>query len=140
MALVALAVAATAGCSSGSGTPAAGPQHSSHATTATHWWSGSDYCGILRQTMRAGHSILAGAAATDPDLLAATKAFVADLTSAAPAGVRTQWQVLGPALTDLVASGGTPTAVSGVDTRRVSVAATAIAQDAKSRCHVDVSA
>jgi hypothetical protein len=124
------------GCSTSS--PAVHQQ--STTRTTTHWWSGTDYCEILRQTMRAGHSVLAGTDANDPALLTATKAFVADLTAAAPDPVRSQWQVLGPALTDLVGSGGKLGAVSGVDSRRVSAAATAIAADAKSRCSLNLSA
>lgn len=136
-----LAGAAIAGCSADPAAPPSLTQHSSaHATIATHWWSGSDYCGILRQTIRARHSIFAGASADDPALLAATKSFVSDLTAAAPEPVRAQWLVLGPALTELVESAGKLSAVSGVNTRRVSVAATAVAADAKTRCHVDVSA
>lgn len=104
------------------------------------WWSGTDYCDILRQTMRAGHSVLGATKAGDPALLVATKAFVADLTASAPKDVRAQWQVLGPALTQLVESGGKLTAVSGANSRAVAAAATAIATDAKTRCHVDVSA
>jgi hypothetical protein len=129
-----------AGCTSSSPAVPTAPRHPAHATTTTHWWSGADYCGILRQTMRAGHSILPGATAGDPALLTATKAFVSDLTDAAPGSVRAQWQILGPALTDLVSSGGKLSAVSGVDSRAVAAAATVIAADAKTRCHVDVSA
>jgi hypothetical protein len=126
-----------AGCSSSS---SARPSQNSTTATTTHWWSGTSYCGILRQTIRAGHSVLAGTKANDPALLTATKAFVADLTAAAPDPVRAQWRVLGPALTDLVGSAGKLGAVSGVNSRLVSAAATAIAADAKSRCDLDLSA
>jgi hypothetical protein len=134
-----VAGAAVAGCSS-SAAPLPGEQHSTRPTTATQWWSATDYCGILRQTMKAGHSVLAGVTAEDPALLVATKTFVTELTASAPSEIRTQWQVLGPALLQLVESGGKLSAVSGVNTRQVSAAATAIAADAKTRCHVDVSA
>jgi hypothetical protein len=135
-----LAGAAIAGCSSAPPPLPLSRQSSTHATAAMHWWSGSDYCGILRQTLRAGHSIMAGVTAEDPDLLAVTRSFVSDLTAAAPGPVRAQWLVLGPALTALVRSGGKLSAVSGVDARRVSAAATAIATDARTRCRVEVNA
>jgi hypothetical protein len=139
--VVALAAASAviAGCSSSAPSTGAQP-HSTSAATTTHWWTSTDYCSILRQTVRAGHSVLAGTAATDPKLLATTKTFVSDVTASAPSEVRAQWQVLGPALTQLVESGGKLATISGVNTREVSAAATAIASDAKTRCHVDVSA
>jgi hypothetical protein len=135
-----LASGVIAACSSSAPSTPAQDRQAAGTATATHWWSGTDYCTILRQTMRAGHSILPGATAGDPKLLTATKAFVSDLTAAAPDSVRAQWQVLGPALTDLVESGGKPSAISGVNSRLVAAAATAIAADAKARCRVDVSA
>jgi hypothetical protein len=139
IAVAALLVGAViAGCSS----PSVPATHRRSGTTATttHWWSGTSYCGILRQTIRAGHSVLAGTNAGDPALLTATKSFVADLTAAAPDPVRSHWLVLGPALTELVGSGDKPAAISGVDSRQVSAAAASIAADAKVRCHVDLSA
>lgn len=139
--LAALAVGALiAGCSASTSAPPAAHHRTASATTATHWWSSTDYCAILRQTMRAGHSVLPGATADDPQLLAATKAFVSDLTASAPTEVRAQWRVLGPALSELVESGGKLTAVSGVNTRLVSAAASTVAADARTRCHVDLGA
>lgn len=124
-----------AGCSSSPPLP-----HSTHKRqTSVRWWTSTDYCGILRDTLRAGNSILPGAGANAPERLTATKRFVASVTSAAPGQVRAQWQVLGPALTQLVESGGKPAAISGVNTRLVSQAATAIAADAKTRCRLDLS-
>lgn len=134
-----VAGAVLAGCSSPSAAPLVPTTQQTTSAATTQWWSGSDYCAILRQTIRAGHSALSGAKAGDPALLATTKAFVSDLIAAAPAPVSAQWQVFGPALTDLIGSGGKPTAMSGANNRRVAAAAAAIATDAKSRCHVDVS-
>lgn len=130
--------AVIAGCSASSSAPPASHSQPSSATLK-QWWSGTDYCSILRQTVQAGQSALVNATADDPALLATTKSFVSDLIAAAPGPVRAQWQVLGPALTDLVSSGGKLHPVSGANSRRVAAAAAAIAADAKSRCHVDVS-
>lgn len=134
-----VAGALVAGCSSDPAdtAPPGAPQPST--SVATQWWSAKGYCGILRQTLLAGHSILPGAAAGDPELLTATRKFVASVTAAAPGKVRAQWQVLGPALTQLVETGGTPGNISGVNTRLVAQAAAAIASDAKKRCQLDVS-
>lgn len=140
----ALAGAVLAGCSSTSPGPSSssapvGGQSTHASTSAVHWWTSSDYCGMLRDTVRAGHSILPGAKAGDPQLLTATKAFVASVTAAAPSGIRAQWNVLGPTVVQLVESGGKLTAMSGVDSRLVAQAATAISADAKARCHVNIS-
>jgi hypothetical protein len=147
-ALTALAAGlALAGCSSSSPpsapvsspVPPVGATQSAEGRTAVHWWSATDYCGILRDTLRAGHSILPGAKAGDPALLTATKGFVASITAAAPSAIRGQWQVLGPAVIQLVESGGMASQMSGVNTRLVAQAGAAIAADAKTRCHLDIS-
>ena len=113
-------------------------------TIATRWWSNSaaqsgsridpahpdavasklhpsrsDYCQMLKQTLAAKKSILPGVAATDPALLASTKAFVSELEAVAPTPVTGSWRLLGSAVTSLVASGGDATKVKGVDAAAV---------------------
>jgi hypothetical protein len=148
------------------GTPtltAAGETFSS-ALVATRWWSNSahgvgtvldpknpedgaaglgpsssDYCGMLRQTVAAGKSILPGVTAKDPALLTSTRAFVAELEAVAPASIAGSWQVLGPAVTTLVESGGDLASVKRVDVAAVRKAANTVAADAKRSCGVDLS-
>jgi hypothetical protein len=133
--------------------------------TATRWWSNSavsagsvidvqhpqaaaaklhesqqDYCGMLRDTVRADKSIMPGVGATDPTLVASTKAFVSELERVAPSPVARSWQVLGDVVLKLVASGGDLSKVKGVDQAAVQRAGTAVAAHAKSTCHVNVSA
>jgi hypothetical protein len=153
-ACVVLALApAAAACGGGGGGPAApsgqqprlvtvtdGSSTSAQTRAAAHWWStGADYCTILRQTLRAGRSILPGVTAKDPALLASTKAFLADLEAAAPAAVAGPWHVLGHAVITLVASGGDPTKVKGVDAAAVRRAASTVAAQARHSCGVDLS-
>src|SRR5205085_3707019 len=101
-----------------------GPHSTSRAPSAagsaqvTRWWSGgagTDYCGMLRETVKAGRSILPGVGADDPARLASTKAFVADLERLAPSAVAGAWRVLGPAVVKIVASGGHLDQVKGID-------------------------
>jgi len=135
-----VALVPLAGCTGGSsGGSSAGRVAASPAAQHVQWWSGGDYCGMLRQTVRAGRSILPGVGADDPTRLATTKAFVADLERSAPASVSGAWHVLGPAVVKIVASGGNLRQVKGIDPAAVQHAATAIAAHAKAACHVDVS-
>ena len=133
------------------------------STIATRWWSNSaakdgstidpsdptaaaahlkpnrdQYCSMLKQTVGAGKSILPGATATDPRLLASTEAFVAELQAVAPAQVSSQWKTLGDVLIQFVKTGGK--SAGSVSTSALTAAATTISTDAKSRCHVDISA
>ena len=96
------------------------------------------YCDMLRQTVKAGHSILPGVSANSPALLTSTEAFLADLQGVAPAEVSAQWKVLSASVLALVKSGGKSTA--GVDAAQVSTAAATVATDAKSRCGVNLAA
>jgi hypothetical protein len=141
-----------------------GGQSYSSALTATRWWSNranpvgssldtvhpeagaaglstspTDYCGMLRQTVAAGRSILPGVTANDPALLTSTRAFLAELEAVAPAPVAGPWRVLGPAVITLVESGGDSAAVKTVDAAAVSAAARTVAADAKRSCGVDLS-
>jgi hypothetical protein len=139
---------------------------SSPASTlvATRWWSNSatttgtlidpknpqelvgklqssrhDYCGMLRQTVAAGHSILQGVTAHDPALLTSTKAFVAELGAVAPSRLAGSWKVLGSAVITIVASGGDTAKVKTIDAAAVRTAASTVAADAKHSCGVDLS-
>jgi hypothetical protein len=133
------------------------------STIATRWWSNSaatdgstidpsdptaaaarlkpnrdQYCTMLKQTVGAGKSILSGATATDPRLLASTEAFVAELQAVAPSEVSSQWKTLGDVLIQFVKTGGK--SAGNVSTSALTAAAATISTDAKSRCHVDISA
>lgn len=136
----------------------------SSALVATRWWSNSantlgsvldtkhpeagaaglsvsptDYCGMLRQTVAAGKSILPGVTANDPALLTSTRAFLAELEAVAPPSVAGSWQVLGHAVITFVESGGDSTTVKRVDAAAVRKAASTVAADAKHSCGVDLS-
>jgi hypothetical protein len=133
-----LLVAPLAAACSGDGGTGAGASASSAA--AVRWWTPrAGYCELLRETVRAGRSILLGVGADDPALLDSTRAFVGELERTAPAPVAGSWRVLGPAVVDLVGSRGDLTKVAKLDRTAVQRAATAIAAHAKSSCHVDVS-
>lgn len=132
--------------------------------TAVRWWSNSatrvgslidpkdpesaarklhtssrDYCGMLRQTLAAGHSILPNVTANDPALLTSTKAFVAELEAVAPSDLAGSWKVLGSAVLTFVRSGGDSTKVQGIDAAAVRAAANTVAAEAKRGCGVDLS-
>ena len=137
---------------------------SSSSLVAKRWWSNSatqagslidpknpaavaqllrpspiDYCGMLRDTVAAGHSILPNVTANDPALLTSTRAFVAELQAVAPATVAGPWHVLGPAVITIVGSGGDTTKVKGIDAAAVRTAASTVAADAMRSCGVDLS-
>jgi len=139
-------------------------QSFSSALVATRWWSNSanavgsvldpknptagaadlstsptDYCGMLRETVAAGKSILPGVTANDPALLTSTRAFLAELEAVAPDSVAGSWRVLGNAVITFVESGGDSTAVKKVDAAAVRKAAGTVAADAKRSCGVDLS-
>lgn len=136
----------------------------SSALVATRWWSNSatgagslidpkdpesaakklhisprDYCGMLRQTVAAGHTILPNVTANDPALLTSTKAFVAELEAVAPSDLAGSWKVLGSAVLTFVESGGDSTKVQGIDAAAVRTAASTVAAEAKRSCGVDLS-
>lgn len=156
----ALAASALTGCTSS--THAASLPSTS---PATRWWSNSvvsvgstiaasdptaaaaklsqsrdEYCQMLKQTLAVGKSLLPSAQAKDPRLLPTTEAFVSEVEAVAPAQVLPSWKTLGPVILQLVRSGGSlPTANPGSSTANLK-AAEAINSDAKSNCHVDLSA
>jgi hypothetical protein len=143
----------TAGCSSSH--PAAGPTAgvptapvqgavttdagAAKAVAAARWWqNGSGYCGMLEQTLKAGKSILPNASADDPTLHGVTAAFINDVERVAPANVAPSWKVLGDLIIKLVQANGDPSAVKGVDVKKVQAAVAAVSTDAKSRCGVNL--
>lgn len=168
VALLTVPAVATAcsGSSGGGRTVSTAPAPSTSAAAApTRWWSNSavtagstidvndptsaaaklhpsktDYCGMLKQTLDSGNSILPGITATDPALLTASKAFVAEIQQVAPADVTGSWQVLGPAILALVNSGGNLSAVQSLDVASISKAVTAVSDEAKQACGLDLSA
>jgi len=163
--VVTVSVAGCSGAHHGSSHAAKTSSASSPSSfVATRWWSNSavtagskissahpdaaaadlhasraDYCGMLKQTVAAGKSILPGITATDPALLTSTKAFIAEIEQVAPAGITGQWQVLGPTVLALVKSGGDTTALPSVDLGAVTKAADAISADSTKNCGVDLS-
>ena len=161
---LAAACTGSSGASGAGPSIAFGDPSFSSALTATRWWSNSgnaagsvldptnpeagavglstsptDYCGMLRQTVAAGKSILPGVTANDPALLTSTRAFFAELEAVAPSSVAGPWRVLGPAVITFVESGGDSTAVKKVDAVAVRKAASTVAADAKHSCGVDLS-
>jgi hypothetical protein len=166
MSVAPLAAACTGGSGAPGSGPSisVGNQSFSSALVATRWWSNSgnaagsvldtkhpetgaaglstsptDYCGMLRQTVAAGKSILPGVTANDPALLTSTRAFFAELEAVAPSSVAGPWRVLGAAVITFVESGGDSTAVKKVDAVAVRKAASTVAADAKRSCGVDLS-
>jgi hypothetical protein len=112
--------------------------HPNQVATSLHT-SPRDYCGMLRQTLAAGHTILPDVTANDPALLTSTKAFVAELEAVAPSNLTGPWKVLGSAMLTFVESGGDTTKVQGIDAAAVRSAASTVAADAKRGCGVDLS-
>lgn len=161
---LALAVAACSGSPAKTAPSAGGPSVHESALVAKRWWSNSgtaagtlidpndpqavvgklhaskqDYCGMLRQTVAAGRSILPGVTAHDPALLTSTKAFVAEIEAVSPSTIAGSWKVLGDAVITIVESGGDTTKVKKVDAVAVRKAAGTVAADAKHSCGVDLS-
>lgn len=151
----------SAGSRSGAGSRAGG---SAASAPAVRWWSDAgakvgstidagaplavahrlhtsrrDYCGMLRQTLRARGSFLTAVTATDPALLLSTRAFVGELRAVAPPAAAGPWQVLGDAMIALVSLGGRPAGAQGIDAAAVGSAERAIARDARNGCGVDLS-
>lgn len=166
LALAPVAAACTGGAGTGGagGAVSVGEQSFSSALVATRWWSNSgnrvgteldtddpeagaaglsaspiDYCGMLRQTVAAGKSILPNVTANDPALLTSTRAFLAELEAVAPAPIAGSWRVLGPAVITFVESGGDSASVQRVDAAAVRKAVSTVAADAKRSCGVDLS-
>ena len=164
MKLVAAGLALAAGlsltaCSGGHG--GSTPNPSDTAVAATRWWgdgaqavgstidpknptaaaknlhpSRQTYCQILKQTVSAGRSILPGATAGSPALLASTEAFVAELQGVAPAQVSEAWKLLGATVLSLVESGGK--SGSAGNAAQLGTAVTTVANDAKTNCGVSL--
>ncbi|MDP9091528.1 MAG: hypothetical protein M3N95_00900 [Actinomycetota bacterium] len=151
-----------AGCTSSAHPAPKGAASSSAA--ATRWWSNSavavgspidasnptaaaralqpsraEYCGMLKQTLQAGKSLLASGSASDPKLLTSSEAFVAEIQALAPAAVSGSWQVLGPVIVQLVKAGGALPTGSSAGSAQNLQAATAINADSKSNCGLDLS-
>jgi hypothetical protein len=115
------------------------PAHPTSAAGALHP-SQSDYCGMLKQTLQAGKSILPSGSGADPKLLTGSEAFVAELEAVAPSSVSAAWHVLGPVIIGLVKAGGTLPTASSADTAKNQQAVEAISADSKKNCKLDLSA
>lgn len=113
------------------------PAHPDAAAAQLHP-SQAAYCGMLKQTVAAGTSILPSLTATDPALLTSTEAFLAEIERVAPPTISGQWQVIGPALLLLVKSGGNPSALPSLDLGALTKAANTIASDSLMNCGVNI--
>jgi hypothetical protein len=149
--VAALAVAGclATGCSSSSGggeAPSATPDLATASTAApgttavSTWWTATDYCGMLRQTLAAGHAVLPSVDASDPSYAAVTTKFVTDLQHVAPHEIAGAWQLLGNLIITLVRSDGDATSVKGIQPDRIKSAVASVSADAKTRCGLDLSA
>jgi hypothetical protein len=161
-----IVLASVAGCTSSKHATTTSSKVSA-AAAATRWWSNSavqvgssidpaaptsaagalhpslsDYCGMLKQTLQAGKSILPTGSATDPKILTSSEAFFAELEAVAPASVSASasWHLLGPVIVGLVKAGGTLPTASSADTAKNLQAAEAINADSKKNCKLDLSA
>lgn len=153
--LIAVAAAGLTACGGGGGHAA-----TSTAPVVARWWSNAaaspgstvdphdpgalaaklqpsqqDYCGMLRQTLAAGGSILPGGSQSIP--LDTLQAFVAELQHVAPSSIAPSWQVLGPALVSYVRTSGA--SLGKQPAAAITTAVTTISADAKSTCHLDLS-
>ena len=134
----ALALAPVAAACSGAGGGHAVDGSPRAAGHAVRWWSAGDYCGMLRETVAAGRNILPGVSASDPSLLTSTREFVTSVERLAPSPVAASWKVVGGAVLRLVGSGGRLPRVTGAERSAVERAATAIADHARTSCHLDL--
>jgi hypothetical protein len=96
------------------------------------------YCGMLKQTLAAGRSILPQAKAGDKALVASTKAFLAEIQSVAPPSVVDDWKTLAPTLLALVSGHELPANTSD-QAKANAAAAKALAADAKTNCGLSLS-
>jgi hypothetical protein len=100
--------------------------------------STSDYCGMLRQTLDAGHNLFTGAHAGDVALVSTTEAFLAEIARIAPANIAAQWTTLAPTIEAIVAGKPLPSN-SSEQARLNQAAALAISTDAKHTCGLTLS-
>jgi hypothetical protein len=161
-------IAAGAGCSKSThhSTPShsASPAPSTTATAApTRWWSNSavqvgspidpanpgaaaaklhpsqaDYCGMLKQTVKAGKSLITSAQKADTGVRIGIEAFVPEISKVAPSPVDSQWRVLGPVVLAAANAGTLPSSGAGAATTQALQAVSVVAADAKSHCGLDL--
>jgi hypothetical protein len=145
--------------------PAASSASSSStpAGTATRWWSNSavqvgspidpanpgadaaklhqsqaDYCGMLKQTVKAGKSLITSAQTADTGVRIGIQAFVPEISKVAPSPVDAQWRVVGPVVLAAAKAGALPSTGAGAATAQALQAVSVVASDAKSRCGLDL--
>ena len=102
--------------------------------------SRSDYCGMLRQTTKAGKSLFSGVSPADKGMQSTVRAFVAEVSAVAPAALASAWHTVGVAIVAVATSGGHLSRVKGVEPAQVQRAAGVIAADAEAHCHLVLSA
>lgn len=162
------AVASLTACSSGGSHPSAHVTGTAAPGAAARWWQDSNasvgsainladptaaarglvpdrasYCTILRQTVAAGHGVLATAKPGDRNAIATVRAWLAELEAVAPPAVLPAWQVTGSSVTTLLANNGkvgASTLPPGVTAAQLASAGQTIASDAKSACNLTLSA
>ncbi len=133
------------------------------AATPTRWWSNSavqvgspidpanpgaataklhpsqaDYCGMLKQTVKAGKSLVTSAQTADTRVRIGIEAFVPEISKVAPSPVDSQWRVLGPVVLAAAKAGALPSSGAGAGTAQALQAVSVVAADAKSRCGLDL--
>ena len=114
------------------------PNHPDAAAEHLHS-SQTEYCGMLKQTLSAGKSILPGVTSADPALLASTQAFVAEITAVSSGAIAIDWKTIGTAIVGLVTSAGHTPDFRSLSLPAVQKAALAVAADARSSCGLDLS-
>jgi hypothetical protein len=161
-------IAAGAGCSKSSHQASPSHSSSSTTSSATtgaptRWWSNSavqvgspidpanpgaaaaklhqspaDYCGMLKQTVKAGKSLITSAQTSDTGVRIGLEAFVPEISKVAPSPVDAQWHVLGPVVLAAANAGALPSTGAGAATAQALQAVSVVASDAKSRCGLDL--
>jgi hypothetical protein len=100
--------------------------------------SQADYCGMLKQTVKAGKSLITSAQTSDTGVRIGIEAFVPEISKVAPSPVDAQWHVLGPVVLAAANAGALPSTGAGAATAQALQAVSVVASDAKSRCGLDL--
>jgi hypothetical protein len=100
--------------------------------------SQADYCGMLKQTVKAGKSLITSAQMADSPVRIGIEAFVPEISEVAPSSVEAQWRVLGPVVLAAANAGTLPSTGAGAPTTQALQAVSIVAADAKSHCGLDL--
>ena len=102
------------------------------------WWSPTDYCQALDDTLAAGGNLFAiDTDAASPEYTATATAFIRDIQGLAPAELEDAWDTLGGVLLAMIDSGGDATQLdlpAGVESADVDAASIAISAHAEDTC------